>query len=118
MWRRGERLKRVREVGGQPQADSAGGQGVEGGRGEGRDRGTMRLFTRGRRWERWGRSTLPSPAKRILEDARQWVEGRMYERIEANQTAVEEVLRRLEAEGKVSSPVRWRYIRQALNALP
>jgi hypothetical protein len=41
----------------------------------------------------------------------------MYERIEAKQTAVEEVLRRLEAEGKVSSLVRWRYIRQALNAL-
>jgi len=32
--------------------------------------------------------------------------------------AVEEVLRRLEAEGNVSSLVGWRYIRQALNALP
>ena len=39
MLRRGERLKRVKEVGGQPQADSAGGQGVEGGRGEGRGMG-------------------------------------------------------------------------------
>jgi len=33
MLERGERLKRVKEVGGQPQADSAGGQGVEGSRG-------------------------------------------------------------------------------------
>ena len=32
--------------------------------------------------------------------------------------AVEEVLRRLEAEGNVLSLVGWRYIRQALNALP
>jgi hypothetical protein len=32
--------------------------------------------------------------------------------------AVGEVLRQLEAEGKVSSLVGWRYIRQALNALP
>ena len=32
--RRGERWKRVKEGVGQPQADSAGGQGVEGGKGE------------------------------------------------------------------------------------
>jgi len=32
--------------------------------------------------------------------------------------AVEEVPRRLKAEGKVSSLVWWRYIRRALNALP
>jgi hypothetical protein len=37
--RRAERLKRVREVGGQPQADLAGSQGVEGDRSEGRDMG-------------------------------------------------------------------------------
>jgi hypothetical protein len=30
----GERWKRVKEVGGRPQADSAGGEGVEGGKGE------------------------------------------------------------------------------------
>jgi hypothetical protein len=80
--------------------------------------GTMQLFTRGRRWERWGRSTLLNPAERVWEEVRRWVEGRRYERIEAKQAAVEEVLRRLEAEGKVSSLVGWRYIRQALNALP
>jgi hypothetical protein len=39
MLRRGERWKRVKEVGVQPQADSAGGQGVEGGRVKGVVRG-------------------------------------------------------------------------------
>jgi MoxR-like ATPase len=53
-----------------------------------------------------------------LEEVRRWVEGRRYESIEAKKAAVEEVLRRLEAEGRVSSLVGWRYIRQALNALP
>jgi transposase len=59
-----------------------------------------------------------NPAERVFEEVRRWVEGRRYERIEAKETAEEEVLRRLEAEGKVSSLVGWRYIRQALNALP
>ena len=48
--RQGERLKRVREVGGQPQADLAGSQGVEGGRGVVWD--DAAFFTRRRRWER------------------------------------------------------------------
>jgi hypothetical protein len=39
MLRRGERLKRVKAMGGSAQADSAGTQGVEGGRGEGRGMG-------------------------------------------------------------------------------
>ena len=78
----------------------------------------MRLFPRGRRWERGGRPTLLSPAEGIFAEVRRWVEGRRYERIEAKKAAVEEVLRRLEAEDKVSSLVGWRYIRQALNALP
>ena len=59
-----------------------------------------------------------NPAERVFEEVRRWVEGRRYERIEAKKAAVEEVLRRLEAEGKVSSLVGWHYIRQALNALP
>jgi hypothetical protein len=59
-----------------------------------------------------------NPAERVFEEVRRWVEGRRYERIEAKKAAVEEVLRRLEAEGKVSSLVGWRYIRQILNALP
>jgi hypothetical protein len=59
-----------------------------------------------------------NPAERVFEEVRRWVEGRRYERIEAKKAAMEEVLRRLEAEGKVSSLVGWRYIRQALNALP
>jgi len=84
----------------------------------------MQLFTRRRRWERWGcggyinRPTLLSPAERVFEEVRRWVEGRRYESIKAKKAAVEEVLRRLEAEGKVSSLVGWHYIRQALNALP
>jgi hypothetical protein len=78
----------------------------------------MRLFPRRRRWERWGRPTLLNPAKRVFAEVRRWVEGRRYERIEAKQAAVEEVLRRLEAEKKVSSLVGRPYIRQALNALP
>jgi hypothetical protein len=80
--------------------------------------GTMRLFPRGRRWERGGRPTLLSPAERVFAEVRRWVEGRRYERIEAKKAAVEEVLRRLEAEAKVSSLVGRPYIRQALNALP
>jgi len=78
----------------------------------------MRLFPRGRRWERGGRPTLLSPAEGIFAEVQRRVEGRRYERIEAKKAAVEEVLRRLEAEEKVSSLVGWRYIRQALNALP
>jgi hypothetical protein len=78
----------------------------------------MRLFPRGRQWERWGRPTLLSPAEGIFAEVRRWVEGRRYERIKAKQAAVEEVLRRLEAEEKVSLLVGWRYIHQALNALP
>ena len=42
-----------------------------------------------------------NPAERILEEVWRWVEGRRYEHIEAKKAAVEEVLRRLEAEGKV-----------------
>jgi transposase len=63
-------------------------------------------------------ATELNPAERVLEEVRRWVEGRRYERIEAKKAAVEEVLRRLEAERKASSLVGWRYIRQALNTLP
>ena len=59
-----------------------------------------------------------NPAERVFEEVRRWVEGRRYERIEAKKAAVEEVLRRLEAERKVSLLVGWLYLRQALNALP
>jgi transposase len=43
-----------------------------------------------------------NPAERVFEEVRRWVEGCRYERIEAKKAAVEEVLRRLEAQGKVS----------------
>ena len=59
-----------------------------------------------------------NPAEQVFAEVRWWVEGRLYERIEAKKAAVEAMLRRLEAEGKVSSLVGWRYIRQALHALP
>jgi len=104
-------------MGVQPQADSAGGQGVEGGKGEMRGMGPCG-FSQGEGGGRGGRPTLPGPAERVFAEVRRWVEGRRYERIEAKKAAVEEVPRRLEAEAKVSSLVRWRHIRQALNALP
>jgi hypothetical protein len=47
----------------------------------------MRLFSRGRRWERGGRPTLLSPAERVFAAVRRWVEGRQYERIEAKKAA-------------------------------
>jgi transposase len=59
-----------------------------------------------------------NPAERVFEEVRRWVEGRRYESIEAKKAAVEEVPRRLEAEGKVSSLVGWPYIHQAFHALP
>ena len=59
-----------------------------------------------------------NPAERVFAEVRRWVEGRRYERIEAKKAAVEAVLRRLEAGGKLLSLVGWHYIRQALNALP
>jgi hypothetical protein len=103
--------------GGQPQADSAGVQGVEGGKGEMHGIGPHG-FLQGEGGGRGGRPTLLSPAEGVFAAVRRWVEGRRYERIEAKKAAVEAVPRRLEAEGKVSSLVGWRHIRQALNALP
>jgi hypothetical protein len=109
--------------GDQLQADSAGAQGLEGGRGvvwdhaafhKGKVVGEVGL----RRIYQPPYSPELNPAKRVFAEVRCWVEGRRYERIEAKKAAVEAVPRRLEAEGKVSSLVGWRYIRQALNALP
>jgi hypothetical protein len=59
-----------------------------------------------------------NPAERVFEEVRRWVEGCRYERMEAKKAVVEGVLRRWEADEKVSSLVRWRYIRQAFHALP
>ena len=113
--RRGERLKRVKEVGGSRKPIQ---QGIRAWKGAGAWYGAMRLFTRRRRLERGGCPTLLSHAERVFAEVRRWVEGRRYERIEAKKAAVEEVPPRLEAEGKVLSLVGWHYIRQALNALP
>jgi hypothetical protein len=78
----------------------------------------MRLFTRRRRLERGGCPTLLNLVERVFAEVRRWVEGRRYERIKAKKAAVEGLLRRLEAGGKLLSLVGWRYIRQASNALP
>ena len=104
-------------MGVQPQADLAGGQGVEGGKGEMHGMGPCG-FSQGEGGGRGGRPTLLSPTERGFEAVRRWVEGRRYECTEAKKAAGEGVLRGLEAGGKVSSLVGWRHIRQALNALP
>ena len=75
-------------------------------------------FSQGEGGMRGGRPKLLSPTERVFAEVRRWVEGRRYERIEAKKAAVEAVLRRLEAEEKVSSLVGWRHIRQALSVLP
>jgi hypothetical protein len=103
--------------GGQSQADLAGTQGVEGSKGEMRGMGPCG-FSQGEGGGRGGRPTLLSPAERAFAEVRRWVEGRRYERIEAKKATVEAVPRRLEAEGKVSSLLGWRHIRQALSVLP
>ena len=121
--RRGERWKRVKEMGGSRKPIQ---QGVKAWEGAGAWYGAMRLFPRRRRWERGGcggyikpsYSPELNPAERVFEAVRRWVGGRRYERIEAKKAAVEAVPRRLEAEAKVSSLVEWRHICQASNALP
>ncbi|MFS8902214.1 hypothetical protein NW845_12745, partial [Synechococcus sp. H60.2] len=56
--------------------------------------------------------------ERVFEEVRRYVEGRMYGSVEAKEAAVEEVLRWLEAEGRLSTLVGWAYIREAFRALP
>ena len=62
-------------------------------------------FPKGKAVEEGDRPTLLSPAERVFEAVRRWVQGRRYERTEAKQAAVEGVLRGLEAEKRVSSLV-------------
>ena len=86
------------------------------GREQGRGRGPCG-FSQGEGGGRGGLPTLLSPAEQVFEAVRRWVEGRRYKRTEAKKAAGEEVLRGLEAGGKVSSLVGRPYIRQASNAL-
>ena len=72
----------------QPQADSAGTQGLEGGRGAGLGRGPCG-FSQGEGGGRGGRPTLLSPTEQVFAEVRRWVEGRRYERTEAKKAAVE-----------------------------
>jgi hypothetical protein len=89
--------------GGQPQVDLAGTQSMEGGRCSGRGMGPCG-FSPGEGGGRGEASpTLLNPAERVFAEVRWWVEGRRYERIEAKKAAVEEVPRRLEAEGNTIS---------------
>ncbi len=81
--------------GGQPQADSAGTQGVEGGR------GVVCGFSQGEGGGRGGRPTLLNAAEQVFAEVRRWVKGRRYERTGAKKAAVEAMPRRLEAEAKV-----------------
>jgi hypothetical protein len=57
--------------------------------------GTMQLFTRGRRWERWGRPTLLNPVERVFAELRRWVEGKIHGSIEAKLAAGESFFERL-----------------------
>ena len=96
--------------------DSSGAQDVEGGRGVVWDHAAFhKAKVVGEVGLRWiyqpPYSPERNPAKRVFAEVRWWVEGRRYERIEAKKAAVEAVLRRLEAEGKVSLLVEWHYIR-------
>ena len=59
-----------------------------------------------------------NPVERVFEEIRRHVEGRVYGSIEAKRAAVEEVLRRLETEGRLSTLVGWAYVREAFRALP
>ena len=58
------------------------------------------------------------PAERVFEEVRRYVEGRVNGSIEAKKAALEEVLRRVEAEERLSTLVGWTYIREAFQALP
>ena len=89
---------------------------MEGGKCEMRGMGPC-SFSQGNGGGRGGRPTLLSPAEQVFAEVRRWVEGRRYGRIEAKKAAGGAVPRRLEAEGKVSSLVGRRHIRQAWNAL-
>jgi transposase len=76
--------------GGQPQADSAGVQGVvwdHAALHKAKVVGEVGL----RRIYQPPYSPERNPAERVFEEVRRWVEGRRYERIEAKKAAVEEV---------------------------
>jgi len=82
MLRRGERLKRVKEMGGSRKPTQQGCRGVV---------WDHAALHKAKAVGEGGRPTLLSPAERIFEEVRRWVEGRGYERIEAKKAAVEEV---------------------------
>jgi hypothetical protein len=79
--------------------------------------GDHAAFHKGKAVGEGGPPYSPESCGAVFEEVRRWVEGRRYESIEDKQTAMEGVLRRLEAEERVLSLVGWRYIREAFRAL-
>ena len=59
-----------------------------------------------------------NPAERVFEEARRWVEGRVYGSVEEKMAAVDECLSRLESDPeRVKSLVSWEWIRQNVQGL-
>ena len=59
-----------------------------------------------------------NPAERVFEEARRWVEGRVYGSLEEKMAAVNECLSRLESDPeRVKSLVSWEWIRQNVQGL-
>ncbi len=59
-----------------------------------------------------------NPAERVFEEARRWVEGRVYGSVEEETAAVDECLSRLESDPeRVKSLVSWEWIRQDVQGL-
>lgn len=60
-----------------------------------------------------------NPAERVFEEVRRWVEGEVYQSLEAKQWAVEEYLQGLAADPeRVRRLCGWKWITEALNRLP
>ena len=60
-----------------------------------------------------------NPAERVFEEARRWVEGRVYGSLEEKMAAVDAYLRRLESDpSRVRSLAGWDWINEAIDSLP
>ncbi len=60
-----------------------------------------------------------NPAERVFEEARRWVEGKVYGSVEEKMAAVDAYLRRLESDpARVRSIAGWDWIDEAVDGLP
>lgn len=60
-----------------------------------------------------------NPAERVFEEARRWVEGKVYGSVEEKMAAVDAYLRRLESDpSRVRSLAGWDWIDKAIDGLP